>query len=192
MSNKTQTANPVINGVDRDKLFGTVDLIKGTPGLAKFRFKVRNEWQDGGHNRSTIQTFFGAGTDFEHPIKFELDTDEPAVLLGQDQGPNAGEYLLHALASCITTTMVYHAAARGIAIEELESSVDGDIDLRGFLGLDPKVRKGFQEIRMNFRIKADVPDDQLQELCLLGQQYSAVLDSITHGVPVKVTAERLT
>jgi len=191
MSNKTQNSTSVINGVDREKLLGTVDLIKGAPALAKFKFKIGNQWQDGGHNRSTIHTFFGAGTDFEHAVDFELDADEPAILLGQDQGPNAGEYLLHALAACVTTAMVYHAAARGIAIEEVESSIEGDIDLRGFLGIDPNVRIGFQEIRMNFRIKADVPDEQLQELSLIGQQYSAVLDSITRGVPVKVTAERL-
>src|SRR5262249_39143550 len=158
---------------------------------AKFRFKIGNEWQDGAHNRSTVQTFFGAGTDFEHAVKFELDADEPAILLGQDRGPTAGEYLLHALAACITTAMVYHAAARGIVIEEVESSIDGDVDLRGFLGIDPKVRNGFQEIRMNFKIKADVPDEQLQELCMIGQRYSPVLDSISHGVPVKIAAERL-
>jgi uncharacterized OsmC-like protein len=98
---------------------------------------------------------------------------------------------LHALAACVTTAMVYHAAARGIAIEEVESSIDGDIDLRGFRGIDPKVRNGFQKIRMNFRIKADVPDEQLQELCTIGQQYSPVFDSITHGVPVKIAAERM-
>ena len=191
MSNKTQTTAPVINGVDRDKLLATVSLIKGEPGLAKFKFNIRNEWQDGGHNRSTIHTFFGAGTDFEHAVRFELDADEPAILLGHDQGPNAGEYLLHALAACVTTAMVYHAVARGIAIEEIESSIAGDIDLRGFLGLDPTVRVGFQEIRMNFKIKADVADEQLQELAVLGQKYSAVFDSLTRGVPVKVAAERL-
>src|SRR5215831_4704420 len=190
MTTNTQTTS-LINGVDRDRLFGTVDLIKGTPGLAKFNFKIRNEWQDGAHNRSTIETFFGAGTDHQHPVKFELNADEPAILLGQDQGPNSGEYLLHALAACVTKSMVYHAAARGIQIEEVESSIDGDVDLRGFLGIDPKVRNGFQEIRMNFKIKADVPDDQLQELCMIGQQYSPILDSIVHGVPVKVAAERM-
>jgi len=190
MVSKTEIPS-MINGVDRNKLLGTVDAVKGTPELAKFTFKIHNEWLDGAHNRSTIQTFFGAGTDFEHPVKFELDGDEPAVLLGQDQGPNSGEYLLHALAACVTTAMVYHAAARGIAIEEVVSSIDGDIDLRGFLGIDPKVRNGFQEIRMNFRIKADVPDEQLQELCKIGQRYSPVLDSITHGVPVKIAAERM-
>jgi uncharacterized OsmC-like protein len=191
MTNKTQTNTAAINGVDREKLFGTIDVIKATPELAKFRFKVDNEWVDGGHNRSTIRGFFGAGTEFEHAVKFELDADEPSILLGQDQGPNAGEYLLHALAACVTSAIVYHAAARGIAIQEIESSLDGDVDLRGFLGLDRTVRNGYQEIRMKFRIKADVPDDQLQELCLVGQQHSPVLDSITHGVAVKVSAERL-
>ena len=98
--------------------------------------KHQNEWQDGGHNRSTIHGFSGAGTNFVHAVKFELDADEPAILLGQDQGPSAGEYLLHALAACVTTAIVYHAAARGIAIDEIESSIDGDVDLRGFLGID--------------------------------------------------------
>jgi uncharacterized OsmC-like protein len=190
MTNTTQTAS-VINGVDRDKLFGTIDLIKAKPELAKFRFKIGNEWLNGAHSRSTIETFFGAGTDFEHSVKFELDSDEPPILLGKDQGPNAGEYLLHALAACVTSAMVYHAAARGIAIEEIESSIDGDVDLRGFLGLDKNVRNGFQEIRMNFKIKADVSDEQLQEIGKLGEQYSPVLDSVTRGVPVKVAAERL-
>lgn len=191
MTNATQTNVSVVNGVDRDKLFKTIDHIQASPSLAKFRFNVRNEWVDGGHNRSTIESFFGAGSDIKHAVKFELHTDEPAILLGEDQGANAGEYLLHALASCITTSIVYHAAARGIAIEELESSVEGDIDLRGFLGLDDSVRKGFQEIRVGFKIKADVSDEQLQELCGLGQEYSAVLDSLTRGVPVSVSAERL-
>ncbi len=191
MTNTTQTSASMVNGVDREKLFGTIDHIKGAPELARFKFNVRNEWLDGGHNRSTIETFFGAGTDHLHAVKFVLDTDEPEILLGKDQGANAGEYLLHALAACVTGTMVYHAAARGIAIQEVESSIDGDVDLRGFLGLDEKVRRGFQEIRMNFKIKADVPDEQLQELCKMARQYSPVFDSVTNGVPVRVTAERM-
>jgi uncharacterized OsmC-like protein len=191
MSGKAQTVDSMVNGVDRDKLFGTIDLIKGAPELAKFRFNVRNQWQDSAHTRSTIQTFFGAGTNFAHGVEFELDSDEPEILLGRDQGPNAGEYLLHALAACVTSAIVYHAAARGIALDEVESSIEGDVDLRGFLGIDPKVRNGFQEIRMNFRIKADVSDEQLQELCEIGQRYSPVLDSITRGVPVKVAAKRM-
>jgi uncharacterized OsmC-like protein len=191
MTNATQTNVSVVNGLDRDKLFGTIDLLKAKPALAKFQFTVRNEWLDGAHNRSTIESFFGAGSDIKHAVKFELHADEPAILLGEDQGPNAGEYLLHALAACLTSAMVYHAAARGIAIEEVESSVDGDADLQGFLGLDETVRPGFQGIRVAFRIKADVSDEQLQELCGLGQRYSPVFDSITRGVPVTVAAERM-
>jgi uncharacterized OsmC-like protein len=188
MTTATQTP-ATVNGVDRSKLFETIDLIKATPGVAKFKFRVSNEWVDGGPNRSTIKTFYGAGTNIDHQAPFVLDADEPAILLGQDKGANPVEYLLHALAACVTTSMVYHAAAKGITIEEVESSLEGDIDLHGFLGLDPNVRRGYQQIRMKFRIKADVPDDQLQELCAMGPKYSPVFDTITNGTQVQVSAE---
>lgn len=191
MTSKAQTAASQVNGVDRERLFQTIDHIKATPGLAKFKFRIRNEWLDCGHNRSTVESFYGAGEDHKHLIKFQLDADEPKLLLGKDEGANPVEHLLHALAACVTSAMVYHAAAKGITIEEVESSVDGDIDLRGFLGLDENVRNGYEQIRMKFRIKADVGDEQLQELCMMGPKYSPVFDSLTKGVPVKVSAERI-
>jgi uncharacterized OsmC-like protein len=120
-----------------------------------------------------------------------LEADEPPVLLGKDTAANPVEHLLHALASCLTTSMVYHAAARGIQIEAVESSLEGDIDLHGFLELDKNVRNGYQGIRVNFKIKADVPDEQLQEISQLGAGHSPVFDSLINGVPVSVTAERL-
>jgi uncharacterized OsmC-like protein len=172
-------------------LFQTIGQHKASPVLAKFRFKISNEWVDCGYNRSTVKTFHGASTDIEHATKFVLEADEPAILLGTDKGANPVEHLLHALAACVTSSMVYHAAAKGITIEEIESSIEGDIDLRGFLGLDENVRNGYEQIRMKFKIKADVPDDQLQELCAMGPRYSPVFDSITKGVPVKVSAERM-
>jgi len=191
MKNATQTTPALINGVDRDKLFQTIGQLKASSVLAKFRFKISNEWVDCGHNRSTVTTFYGAGAEIEHATKFVLDADEPAILLGTDKGANPVEHLLHALAACVTSSMVYHAAAKGLTIEEVESSIDGDIDLRGFLGLDESVRNGYEQIRMKFKIKADVPDDQLQELCQLGTKYSPVFDCITRGVPVDVSAERM-
>jgi uncharacterized OsmC-like protein len=172
-------------------LFETITHIKTLPGLAKFKFRIGNEWLEGGHNRSTIESFFGAGQDHKHAIKFQIDADEPTLLLGQDAGANPVEHLLHALAACVTSAMVYHAAAKGIVIDEVESSIDGDIDLRGFLGLDPNVRNGYEQIRMKFKIKAEVGDDELQELCKMGPRFSPVFDSLTKGVPVKVTAERM-
>lgn len=190
MTTMQKVAN-TINGVDVENLFSTIDAIKGTPSIAKFKFRIRNQWQEASKNRSTVNAFHGANQDLSRPKPFVLEADEPAVLLGTDQAANPVEHLLHALASCLTTSMVYHAAARGIELEEVESSFEGDIDLHGFLDLDKSVRKGYQGIRVNFKIKADVPDSQLQEIVELGTGHSPVFDSLTRGVPVSVKAERL-
>jgi uncharacterized OsmC-like protein len=181
----------VANGVNVDALYSTIDAIKSTPAIAKFNFRIRNQWQGSSRNRSTVNAFTGACTDHSRPQPFVLEADEPAILLGTDSAPNPVEYLLHALASCLTTSMVYHAAARGIRIDAVESTFEGDIDLHGFLDLDPGVRKGFQGIRVTFRVKADAPDSQLQEIVRLGTGHSPVFDSLTNGVPVSVKAERM-
>jgi uncharacterized OsmC-like protein len=187
----SQILPKTINGVAVDVLSKTVDAIKATPAIAKFKFRLRNQWVDAGQNTSTADTFYGAGQEQSRAKPFVLEADEPLVLLGKDSSANPVEHLLHALASCLTTSMVYHAAARGIRIEEVESSLEGDIDLHGFLELDKNVRNGYQGIRVNFKIKADVPDEQLQEISQLGAGHSPVFDSLTNGVPVSVTAERL-
>jgi uncharacterized OsmC-like protein len=181
----------MINGVAVGGLFQTVEAIKATPSIAKFKFRIRNQWEQAAQNRSTVHTFQGAGQQLSHPKPFVLEADEPAVLLGKDEAPNPLEHLLHALASCLTTSMVYHAAARGIQIEEVESSLAGDIDLHGFLDLNPKVRKGYEGVRVNFKIKADVPEEHLAEIVQLGTEHSPVFDSLTNGVPVSVKAEKL-
>ena len=181
----------IINGVNVDDLFTTIDVIKATPAIAKFKFRVRNQWVDAAQNRSTADTFYGAGQEQSHATPFVLEADEPQVLLGKNAAANPVEHLLHALASCLTTSMVYHAAARGVQIEEVESSLEGNIDLHGFLGLDKNVRKGYQGIWVKFKIKADVPDERFHEISQLGAGYSPVFDSLTNGVPVSVTAERL-
>lgn len=181
----------MINGVNVNDLFTTIDAIKAAPTIAKFKFRIRNQWDGASQNHSTVDKFHGAGQELSRQKAFVLEADEPAVLLGKDTAANPVEYLLHALASCLTTSMVYHAAARGIEIEEVESSFEGDIDLHGFLDLDESVRKGYQGIRVSFKIKADVPDGQLQEIAALGTGHSPVFDTLTKGVPVSVSAERL-
>jgi uncharacterized OsmC-like protein len=181
----------LVNGVNVDNLLTTIDAIKGAPSIAKFKFRIQNRWEGAAQNRSAVCGFYGASQEFARQKSFVLYADEPAVLLGQDSAASPVEHLLHALAACLTTSMVYHAAARGIQIQEVESSFEGDIDLHGFLALDPKVRKGYQGIRVIFKLKADVPDGQLQEIVQLGTGHSPVFDSLTNGVPVSVTAERL-
>ena len=189
MSTQAKPAN-IVNGVRVDDLFKFIDDVKATPRNATFRFRVRNEWIDCGHNRSMVDGFHGAQQDIRHKTRFVLDADEPEILLGKDEGANPVEYLLHALAACVTSSMVYHAAARGIKIDEIECSVEGKIDTRGFLGLDDTVRNGYQNIEMKFRINAEGTDEQIQELCRLGPTFSPVFDSISKGVPISVTCER--
>lgn len=184
-------ADNTVNGVNVTALLQTVDAVKVNPVIAKFRFGVKNGWIDGAHNRSAINGFHGATQDIERSKTFLLDADEHPILLGRDLGPNAGEYLLHALAACVTSTLIFHAAARGIAIEAVESSVEGDADLRGFLGTDSSVRNGFQNIRMNFDIDADVSDEELQDIAELGPRFSPVFDSLTKGVPITVRTQRM-
>jgi uncharacterized OsmC-like protein len=175
-----------LNGVDLDTLMATVQQIKDDPGLGACRFRARNAWLGGNHNRTTVTDFHGARQDIPHRQSFELDADEPAILAGHDEGANPVEHLLHALASCLTTSMVAHAAVRGIAIEALESELEGDIDLRGFLGLAPDVPKGYTAIRANFKVKAR-PEDlpRIRELA----EFSPVFNTITNGAPVVVDVQ---
>lgn len=177
----------IINGVNVSQLFETIDVIKQKPEIAKFKFRATNKWVNGGHNTTMIKDFYGAGQEDTTRMKtFVMEADEPAVLLGEDAGANPTEYLLAALAGCLTTSMVYHAAAQGIKIESIESSYEGDLDLQGFLGLSEKIRNGYEGIRVTFKIKADAPEEILQELIKTAQQRSPVFDIVTNPVPVTV------
>lgn len=183
----TKSQDPVrTNGVNVTALFDTIKAVKDDNELAKFQFRSTNRWIDGGHNRSTIQGFFGCrAEDTTRAAPFVLDADEPPVLLGEDAGANPVEHVLHALAACLTTTMVYHAAARGIEIEAVDSELEGDLDLRGFLGLSNEVRKGYHDIRVRMRVKSRAAPSVLRDLA----QYSPVFDIVSNSLPVKVVVD---
>ncbi len=175
------------NGVDTAQLFATLDAVNADPPLAQFQFRARNRWIAGAHNRSTIRDFFAANQeDTSRAAEFVLDAGEPAILLGSDTGPNPAEYLLHALAACLTTSLVYVAAARGVRLTEVESTLEGDMDVRGALGLSDEYRNGFERIRVSFRVAGDAPEERLREVVARAQQRSAVFDMVTNGVPVTV------
>lgn len=184
------TEQKIINGINVDELMNTIKSMKEAPVIAKFNFRANNQWINGGHNRTIIKDFYGIQKEHRHEATFKLDADEPPLLLGTGKGPNPVEYLLTALAACVTSALVYHAAAKGIKLNSVESRVEGDIDLQGFLGISKDVRKGYQGIRMHFKIDADVPEEELEELVKLGPTYSPVFDSITKGVPVSVQLEK--
>jgi uncharacterized OsmC-like protein len=185
----TVSIEAVRNGVDTSVLFATLDAIKQQPELARFQFRARNVWLGGAHNRSTIQDFYAAGQeDTSRSQAFTLEAGEPAILLGADTGPNPAEALLHALAACLTTSLVYVAAARKVRLTRVEAILEGDMDVRGALGLSDAVRNGFGRIRVRFQVEGEAPPDKLQELVQRAQQRSAVFDMVTHGVPVTVEA----
>ncbi len=185
MSRATQSSS--INGVEVMALFETIEAIRRTPGLAYFTFRIRNRWLDGGRNCSTINGLYGAGSeDATRPEPNVLYADEPPVLLGSDTAPTAVEYLLHALAACLTSSLVYHASAKGIRIDEVTTRLEGDIDLHGFLGIEPDAPRGLRQIRVAFRVKANVPDDQVRDLVNLATAHSPVFDTVTRAVDIQL------
>lgn len=183
---QSDTNDGTVNGIHMETLQETVQAIERDPDLGQCKFRARNTWLGGNHNCSTITGFYGARQEIAHKQQFELHADEPPILAGGDEGANPVEHLLNALAACLTTSMVAHAAVRGIHIEELESELEGDIDLRGFLGLANDVPKGFTDIRVNFKVKADVDNmDRLKTLTA----YSPVFNTITQGANVAIQVE---
>ena len=185
----TTLSSTIRNGVDTQQMFGTLDAIGAQPELGAFTFRATNQWLDGAHNRSTVKGFFGAGgEDTTRTEAFRLDAGEPAVLLGTDTGPNPAEYLLHALAACLTTTLVYSASARKVRLTEVSSTFEGDMDVRGCLGLDDAYRNGFTQIRGTFHIKGDAPAEKLRAIVENATKRSAVFDMVANGVPVAIEA----
>ena len=181
------TAEAIRNGVDIERLFATLDAVKADPTLARFQFRARNRWIDGAHNQTRIRDFYAANQeDASRNEEFVIDAGEPAILLGTDTGPNPAEYLLHALAACLTTSLVYVAAARGVRLTEVESTLEGEMDVQGALGLSDEHRNGFEQIHVSFRVAGDAPEEKLREVVARAQQRSAVFDMVTNGVPVTV------
>jgi len=184
----TTTESPVRNGVDTATLFATLDAVKGTPEIAKFQFRATNKWVRGTHNQSTIHGFYGAMQEMTHQQPWTFDADHPAVLVGTDNGPTPVEFVLHALAACLTAGLANISAARGVTLTEVESTVEGDIDLLGILGLSDEVRNGFQAIRVSFKVRGDDPE-KLRQLVDQSRQRSAVFDIISNSVPVSIEVD---
>lgn len=175
------------NGVNVAALVDTIGAIKADPAIAAFTFRASNNWIDGGLNRTRIEPCYGAKQEHQRPAAFVFSNDEPPVLLGQDRGANPAEFVLHAMAGCITTTLVYHAAARGIAVTSVSTRFEGDIDLRGMLAMDPAMRAGYQGIRVEIAVDADAPAPQLRELVAFAMAHSPVFNTVMNPVPVAVS-----
>jgi uncharacterized OsmC-like protein len=183
----TTTRRPPRNGVDVPTLFATIDAVKGSPELAGFQFRASNEWISGTHSRSLIQGFYGAGQeDMTRTVPFTYDADHPAVLVGSNQGPTPVEFLLHAIAACLTSGLANIAAARGITLRRVASTVEGDIDLLGILGLSDIVRNGYRRISVHMDVEGDASPEQLSALVQQSRRRSAVYDVLVNGTDVQI------
>jgi uncharacterized OsmC-like protein len=175
------------NGVNTPVLLATVNAVKDTPALAQFRFRATNKWVGGTHSETQIESFSGAGGEHTHKMAFRFGADHPTVLVGEDRGAVPIEFLLVGLVSCITAGIGNIAAARGVTLTSVESRIEGDIDLRGILGISDSVRNGYQRLRVTFDIAGDAPAQKLREIVEQSRARSAVYDVLTNGVPVDVT-----
>jgi uncharacterized OsmC-like protein len=176
-----------LNGVDTPRFFATIAAVADQPSLAKFKFRAEGSWKGGTHCQSAVAGFFGAGSEMKHATTFLTDSDHPAVLCGEDRGPTPVEHLLHALAGCLAAGVANISAARGVKLDSVTCQVEGDMDLRGILGLSDEVRNGFQAIRVTMSIKGDASDDKLRQIAEQSRARSAVFDVLTNGVPVEIT-----
>ncbi len=191
MSTNTNTAvaqqPTVLNGVNVDQITDVIGHIETDPAFAAAQFRLNNQWIDGGLNRSRIKEFYVAcEEDTTRDEAFILDADEPAILAGGDSVPNPIEYLLHALAGCLTSTLVYHSAVRGLKITAIESELEGDLDLRGMFGLSDEVRKAFHDVRVRMRVRSEAGIDELMEIA----QFSPVYDTVAQSLPVDLIIEK--
>jgi uncharacterized OsmC-like protein len=183
-SNAVEQMQDTTNGVDVGQVMNVIGAIEADPGYASFQWRATNQWIDGGMSRSRIKEFFaGNAEDTTREEAFTLDADEPKIAAGQNSAPNSMEYVLHALATCLTGTLVYHAAVRGIEIDAVESSYTGDMDVRGLFGLSDDVRKGFSKVTVDMRVKSEASVKELTEMAL----YSPVYDIVSKSLPVEFT-----
>jgi uncharacterized OsmC-like protein len=197
MNVTTETKTPAIpkappaprNGVDTPTLVATLDAVRGQRELAKFQFRARNRWIAGTHSRTTMETFQGAGGEHAHIREYSFDGDHPKVLVGEDQGPTPVEFLLHSLATCLTAGIANIASVRGVTLTEVESTIEGDIDLQGIFGMSSEVRNGYQGIRISFKLKGDAPEEKLRDIVMQSRARSAVYDVLTNGVPITLEIE---
>ena len=186
-----QKKEKIVNGVNVDQLFGTIEMIKKNPEIARFNFRATNQWVTGTHNQATVKDFFGALKEDSSREPMDFKIDEPPVLCGVNLGANPVEYLLVALSGCLTTSMIAHAAARGIELRNVESRYEGDLDVRGFLGISDEVPVAYKKIGVYFRIDSDISEDQKEELVKMAQKYSPVFNSIKKAVPVEVQLDKV-
>src|SRR6187200_2549257 len=149
------TATPVNNGVNVEALLGAREALSGAPEAAKFEWRATCEWQNGTHSTSAVEGFFGLGEEQRHRTRYSFDMDHPEIFASEDNGATPVEYVLVGLAGCLTAGVAAVAQNRGIQLRKVTATLEGDMDVRGILGMDSDIRNGFGGIKVTYNIDAD-------------------------------------
>ena len=182
----TVTQSPVDNGVDVAALLGARDALAAAPEAAKFTWRASCDWENGTHSSSTVEGFFGLGEEQHHRTRYSFDVDHPEIFASEDNGATPVEYVLVGLAGCLTAGIAAVAQNREIQLHRVTATIEGDMDVRGILGMDSEVRNGFSGIKVTYEIDADASDDDIKALVAQSQKRSAVYDVITNPTDVRV------
>lgn len=181
------TESAADNGVNVEALLEARSALTDAPEAAEFTWRATNEWLRGTHSKTTIEQYSGLGAEHDHKSSFSYEADHPEVFAAKDQGPTPVEFVLVGLASCLTAGVAAVAQNRGIQLDSVKATVEGDMNILGILGADPEVRNGFNNIRVGFQIEADAGPDEIAALVAQSQKRSAVFDAITNPTNVSVT-----
>ena len=182
----TATDTPVNNGVNVEALLGAREALTEAPQAAQFQWRATCEWQNGTHSRSEVEGFFGLGEEQSHRTLYSFDADHPEIFASEDNGATPVEYVLVALASCLTAGVAAVAQNREIQLRSVSATIEGGMDVRGILGMDSDVRNGFSDIKVTYQIVADATPDDIKALVAQSQKRSAVYDIITNPTNVSV------
>jgi uncharacterized OsmC-like protein len=186
----TDTDKQVQNGVNVDALLGARDALSKAPEAAKFNWKASCKWMNGTHSQTSIQGFYGLGSQQSHKTEFTFDTDHPEIFASEDKGATPVEMVLAGLAGCLTAGVASIAQLRKIQLRSVKATLEGAMDIQGILGIDSDVRNGFNDIKVNFEIDADASKDDIEALVAQSQKRSAVYDVITNPTNVSVSVAK--
>jgi uncharacterized OsmC-like protein len=180
------TDTPVDNGVNVQALLDAREALTAAPEAAQFKWRASNTWVNGTHSQSTVEEFFGLGTDQHHHTSFSFEADHPEIFASEDHGMTPVEFVLVGLASCLTAGVAAVAQNREIQLRSVKATIEGDMDVQGILGIDSDVRNGFSGIRVSYEIDADASDEDIKALVGQSQKRSAVYDIVTNPTNVNV------
>ena len=183
MSKPAEQLNPIVNGIDTSRIVDLATNMTQDANFGKFRFRANNRWIGGSRSRTSFKDFYAGGDErTERPVGLTVDADQPVYLGGQNTAPNAVEHYLGSLVSCLNTTIVAHASAQGIRLDELDISAQGQMDARGFFGVSDDVRRGYNRIVVNIRARTSADEDTFRKLA----SYSPVYEMVSRAIPVEL------